>query len=362
MVFLFYSDILPIIVVLVVFMLFQTLNKILIPRMYMSVLEFIYEGNVKKTIKCTIIRTLIVILICIGFYQFFHYTEKQLYLGLFIGSFLIIWPAMIQYRTISIFKNKVRQICLLGYLLFMFGTLFTGYITLEYLRPMIFDNREFFLISNSGINILVTLVSYVVPVSLESLLAKNSKILVYQDIDTFHQDIKILNAQIDIESFSIRLYEYEINHYCKLYNVNLELVKTILALEQIKRGQWFYKYVEILLCRYFPTLAIKYNVSVGLAQISIATAKNVLKESPIYFMKKLIDPKFNISVCCQFLRQIINEYDEIDKEVYEYMYENVYEYIAWRYLCEAWNPENKAVLSYAAILKNKCSCVEYVYG
>lgn len=92
--------------------------------------------------------------------------------------------------------------------------------------------------------------------------------------------------------------------------------------------------IEKFVCRFFPRIAIKKNISVGVAQIRISTAAEVLKENPFIFIKKICNDKLNIEICARLLKNIINKYEEMEKTDSYYCeeYEDIYDYIACEYL------------------------------
>lgn len=87
MVFLMYNDILPILITAILFSVFATAHRIILPNMYCSYLIFKYEGDSKKTAKSTAIRILYVVFLAIFLYKVFNFTEIQIYAGIFYHVF-----------------------------------------------------------------------------------------------------------------------------------------------------------------------------------------------------------------------------------------------------------------------------------
>ena len=155
------------------------------------------------------------------------------------------------------------------------------------------------------------------------------------------------------DSIKQTLYEYEIEKICNENGIEEGLLKTIINLEYIYRGRWYNWLGELLACKMFPKIAIKKDLSVGLTQIRISTAKKVLKMAPNKFVKNLMEPEFNIKVCTKLLNQIINDYETSQDDYLINEVEDIYEYIAFKYLCKDYNKDNKTVLLYSAILRSK---------
>jgi len=349
MTFLTYDDLLPIFVISILFSLVAIAHRIVLPQMYSSILIFNYRGDYKKTTKSSAIRVLYVLILTILFYKVVKYTSHQIYLGIFIACFLNVWPAIIQYHLLSFWKSKEKRIILLGYISFIVFSVFVAYITVEVICPMIFENKEYALFSNDGLELIKTIILCIIPISFEGVLAKFTGIVTQIDIDTYLEEVKILNNQLDIENEILNAYEYEIIRICHANDINIELLKTIVALEYIYRGQWYNWLSETILCKYFPWLAIKKDISVGLTQIKISTAKEILEMAPKKFVNKLMDPEFNMDVCAKFLKKIIDKYKIENKENYQ----DIYEYIACSYLCDVYDDTNKTVLLYSTILRNR---------
>lgn len=156
---------------------------------------------------------------------------------------------------------------------------------------------------------------------------------------------------MQMESSYIDLFQNEINRYSEKYKINKWLLKSVLQLEQLNRGSFLLSVYERILCYIFPAIAIKKDLSIGLAQLKISTAVQVLEKNPQSILKKLFDPEFNIRVCAKYLKTIEKEYvimipqiirDEID----------IYKYIACRYLGFDTETNHKTVDLYAAIMRS----------
>lgn len=340
-----------ILIVALIYIVFIKFHRVLIPRKYFSIQELIYKGDVKKTVNSSVIRILIIVVLSIVFYHVLDYSEKQIKTGIFIGSFLIVWPALVQYKLLSFYKNRLKTAYLAGYLVFIIFSVIIAHMTIRYLCPIIFKGEEFVLVSNDGIKILWTLISYAFPVTFEGFVSKSiNNVPFYNDIDTFHEDLKIVKYQLKLEYPLIETYCYEINKAAKKNNINVNLLKTILTLEYINRGQCYNRLIETILCKYFPSIAIRKDISVGLAQIKISTAKDVLQRNPFRFVKKLVVTEFNISVCAKYLKKIINEYYKDTNQAND----DFYTYVAAKFLSGDKSSRDRNVMIYSAIIREQC--------
>ncbi len=354
-------DILPIIIVCIVFMLVAVVHRIFLPHMYSSILEFKYEGNINKTLKSSCIRILYVVLLTILFVKIFKFSEKQVYFGILLSCFLNVWPAIIQYRLIEFHRSKEKAICLFGYISFIGLSVLISYITNQYISPMLFDGKEYFLLDNSGLGIIKGIILLILPMSFEAFLAKISSVVVSQDIQSFREELRILNYQMDFETYITDLYEYEIKSVCERNDISTDLLNTIIKLEYIHRGKWYYNLFEKIISKFFTNVAIKKDISIGISQIKISTAKEVLEKSPTKFVKKLADIDFNLEVCGKLLNILIEDYYNTEKDdLIRDECEDVYEYIANKYLCSIYSPMNRSVLIYSAVLRSKCPNLNFM--
>lgn len=354
MIFLYYNDLLPTFVILLTFSLFATFHRILLPNMYSSILIFKYTGDYIKTAKSSGIRILYVLLLTLFFYHYIKYIPLQIYLGIALACFLNVWPAIVQYHLLLFWRSKEKTLLLVSYLSFIVFSVFMAYVTINIISPMLFDNKDYAFFNNSGWNIIKTLILFIIPVSFESILANISGVVKHIDIDTFTEEVQILNHQLEIENEIINIYRYEINNISVSNNIPTELLETIVNLEYIYRGRWYNSLCESILCHLFPKFAIRKDISIGLTQIKISTAQKTLKMASTKFLKKLLEPDFNLEVCAKMLKNII--YDYYYPSDYDYMRDNsedIYQYIAYRYLCRNYSENNKTVLLYSTILRNR---------
>lgn len=97
----------------------------------------------------------------------------------------------------------------------------------------------------------------------------------------------------------------KINKYASIYNLDWRELYGILLLEYVNRGSWITRNTERVVVSLFTQSAINLDLSIGIAQIKISTAKKFYPDSDIKIIaKKLLVDEFNIHLCAQ----IINKY------------------------------------------------------
>ena len=99
----------------IVFVICASAHRLMLPRMYMSLLVFRYTANPGKTMKSTAIRIIYISFSSIMLRKLCGFGEKNIYIGIFIACFFNIWPAIIQYHLIQFWKSIERVKLLLGY-------------------------------------------------------------------------------------------------------------------------------------------------------------------------------------------------------------------------------------------------------
>ena len=96
------------------------------------------------------------------------------------------------------------------------------------------------------------------------------------------------------------------------YNLNPELIFGIITLERMNRGSVIIRLIEIFGVYFIPSLIIKKNISIGLGQIKLTTAKEVLGDSDdARILKMLIHPL----KCIEVVAMLIHKYSfELDSK------------------------------------------------
>ena len=358
------KDIWPIIIIAILFSLMATAHRVLIPNKYSAFLQFKEEEDPKKTAQSTTIRILYLIIGTAVLSEIFRFSERQIAVGLFVSCFLNIWPAIMQHRLLKLKNTGTEWLLLLGYILFIFFSIFIEKITIYVMIPILKGEQQIYWLENQAISIIASLLFIAIPIPVEALLSKLTHVTVVQTIDTFREEIYILEKQFSVESPYIKNNQYVIDDSAKQNDIPVELLKTILKLEIFYRYRMYNRFIEFILCKFLKKIAIKKDISVGLAQIKISTASKVMRQRPEKFIASLIDDQTNISICGKYLRQLIEEYDfRMATETYHIQnsYTDVFDYIACKYLGGTSETKEKTILVYSALLRNELKNMPLIY-
>ena len=351
MTFIYYKDIFPIIISWFIFFLLAASHRILLPNQYGSFLQFKEEENTKKTVQSSSIRILYLIIGTLFLHLVLSFTKKQIIIGVFIVCFLNVWPAIIQNQLLKIRKNKTAWLLLIGYILFIIFSILITIITIDIFIPVLLGNSSIYWLDNQAITIITTLFMLIVPtLSLEAILSKFTRIVIVQNIDTFIEEVYILQNQLNMDQPMIEKNKYSINKVAKENDINIKLLETTLRLEIFYRGREYNIILEKIICNFFSKIARKKDISVGIAQIKISTAEKLLKEDYPKFIKKICSDEFNISLCGKLLNHLINNYKE--NSYISTDYEDIYDYIACEYLGTDSYQKNKTALIYSSVLRS----------
>jgi len=92
-----------------------------------------------------------------------------------------------------------------------------------------------------------------------------------------------------------------------LHEINPKLLYGVLLIEYVNRGNWRTRTIESVLVKYFIHTAVKLDMSIGIGQIRISTAKQFLTDVDSPNMgRKLLEDKFSIEVCARILSHYIH--------------------------------------------------------
>lgn len=352
------KDLLPIVCSAIFFSLLAVGHRVLIPNKYSSFLQFKQDEDVKRTAQSTAIRILYLMLGTIVLYYLCGFTNQQIAIGIFISCFLNIWPAIIQYQLLRMRKSKAEWLLLFGYICFIGFSILVAEMTIEVLLPILKGEEQLFWLDNQFISILAALITIIIPVPAEMILAKFTHVVIIQKIDTFLEEVYILEKQLNMRYPQLESDKYLIDDVAKECNINVKLLKTILQLEIIYRERMYYRGLEWFLCRFLKGFAVRKDISVGIAQIKISTAQKILRQNPKDFIQELTKNEVNIKICGKYLRQLIERYGYLtetgDFYVQEH-YHDVFDYIACEYLGGIPETKERTVLIYSAVLRSVLS-------
>lgn len=368
MVFLYFDDILPIIITCFIFSVLSIMHKRLIPDKYSSYLQFKEEKNVRRTIQNTVIRMMYIILstcilnICFGF------SQRQIIIGVFMVSFLNIWPAVVQRHLLRLDNQKYKWTILFGYIIFLGTSLIMTLCTTNWFIPLLYENIDIYWLDNNALTFLFSLFLIIFPISLEVIISQIGSVTIIQTIDTFKEDLYILGHQLSMKNSRIERNKYNIDHYARENDINSKLLEAILRLEIFYRGNSHTKLLEKLLCGYFRKAAIKRDISVGIGQIKISTAQKVLNLDSYQIIGTLCNDETNIKICAMYIKQLITEFEYINnvklffsENLFCDEYNNdIFDYIACEYIGEESHHRSQTSLIYSSVLrtfmKNECLC------
>ena len=325
-------------------------HQIFLPKSYSSILDFRYSKDLAKTIRSSSIRLVYLAMISM-LASMYGVGKEEILIGVGIAAFLNVWPAVVQYHLLSLFNTADKFRLLFGYICFICFSILFSYISIEYILKSLQGGSVFGIADTKGFELLISLLLSGLAINVETVLSRFAKFECRLDLKTYRTDLEILLTQIELEESEINIYQYEIDQEARENHITRELLETILILERIHRGAWYYRGLEILLCKkgVFQRVAIRHDISVGIGQIKISTAQRLLKQNPYAFLDKMLDASFGIKLCAKYLKEIVEDYkmtfwnDSKDKSIYEY--------IASKYLSGTDYLEAEIVKLYAAVLE-----------
>lgn len=354
MVLIYLRDVMPILISCAIFSMLAMAHKIFLPGKYSAFMQYKEEENVRKTIQSTSIRIIYLMVGTLCLNNILGFSEKQIGIGIFIACFLNIWTAIIQNRLLKLRKNRTEWLLLVGYVLFICTSVFIEIVTIRLIIPLLRGDTTVYWFDNQGVTILLSLFLMAFPVTVETILAKFARIVVIQTIDTFLEEVYILEQQFAINNYLIEKNKFVIDKEAKENDINAILLETVLKLEIFYRGRIYNRILEKIICRFFPKIAIKKNISVGIAQIRISTAEDILRKDASSFLGEICNDEFNIKICAKLIKKIINEYETLE-EKNEWPYEqyvDIYDYISCQYLGAFVWQKDKTTLVYSAVLRS----------
>lgn len=348
------SDVVPILISGLIFSMLATAHRVFLPNKYSAFLQFKEEEDVKKTIQSTIIRIIYLIIGTCVLNMLLGFSEKQIGIGIIVACFLNVWPAIIQHQLLKLKKTRTEWLILVGYIVFIGTSWFVEVVTVRLFIPVLQGDSTIYWLDNQAITFLFSLIMMAFPIPLEAIISKFACVVVVQTIDTFIEEVYILEHQLNMECPQIEKNKYHIDRVARENDISILLLETVLRLEVFYRGRVYNKILEKFICIFFSELAIKKNISVGIAQIRISTAKEILRENPEHFIKRICEDNLNIEICGKLLKSIINKYDDLyTTDIYEYEnYEDIFDYIACEYIGAYPWQKDKTALIYSAVLRS----------
>ena len=358
--FITFRDIIFLIIVVLVHNLLTNLHKTLLSGKYSSILILTIDEK-KKIFPNTCIRTLTIIVETIIFSNLFNFDSNLIVAGIGIASFLIVWPAIVQYKLIGLQIGKEKFKLLICYFSHIFLSILISYITVHLFIPNL-AGKEFFLLDNSTLSIVKLLLTGALSFQIDRTTSHTLYNIDNNRIEYFEAELYLIKKAINMQTPRIEGNIHEINKCAEKYNIDPELLKCILSLEN------YYRILEWLGCKIFKKTSIKHDLSIGLGQIKISTAKKLLKQNPKFFIHKLIYDDFNIELSAKYIRYLIDTYNSESISVYsnrnkKYQFENDrLLYVVCHYLGSDFYEVDKTTLIYYTLVINIITNDELIYN
>ena len=353
-------DIVITIAVSLFYLLIIPFQLVVFPMKYYSVKDVIYSGNLKKATGALITRFLFIFFVCLILWLIKKRDSTAIW-GVTIGSILCTWPSIYQYQLYRFIKNKYKMLYFVACIVSVIYSWASAKISIQILLPVIFENKGFFLIDNSGISTIVTLFGFVMPTGVRKIIKEEDQDNPYLVGDTFAADMYLTRRKIQFEEAFFDQYRYEIDKIAEKYDISPALLTIVIQLEKINRGTWRHYISEKIMVRFFPNHLIKKNATLGLAQINIKTAHGFFHMAPSRYLKEMLIPEKSIELCAYILKDIIEEYSYYTPS-HEDPFIDLYEdnaitdnykcglYIASTYICGISDVFKKYTLVYAELI------------
>ena len=358
------AECIGIIMIALIYLVILPIQLAMFPMQYYSVKDVIYSGSKRKAIGALATRCAFILIICVISWLIDKNSRSVIW-GVSLGSFLCAWPSIYHYQLFAFLKNRLK---LLYFLACVFSILFSwacAKFIISILLPMVFDNKGFYLIDNNGIKTIWTIISLCGPVGVRKFIKEDEQDNPYLISDTFPADLYLTRRKIQLSKKYIDQYKYEMERSAEKYELDYELLQTVIQLEYINRGSIINRLLEKAAVRIVPKLMIRQDVSIGLAQIKISNAKDYFHMAPCRYISQMLMPEISIDLCAYILRKLLDNYDDYEPCEYYDCLTEIYDdnenisinykvgiYIASEYICGEKDTMKKYVLVYAAILQD----------
>lgn len=337
---------------IITFLILMSTQPLIFKENYSTIYEIVYYNDTQDISKTFAFRALVVIFLSMITEYITPNGFAIAIVSCTLGGFLQIWPALVSYKIFTFRVNGQKVKYFLGCLTYVLFCSLLVVITYKFVIPLLNgEKNSYFLIDNSGVQLILSLISYAFVWKVTARLANSGAEKAFINVDDFKQELGIWMRRMEIESPYIDLFDNEIIKYSEQYAISKQLLKSILVLEYLNRGSPLITAYEKILCCFFPTKAIKKDLSIGLGQVKISTAVRVLKKNPQSILKKLFEPDYNIRVCAKYLQALemdyITQIPYMNRDVMD-----IYKYIACYYLGFSIETNHKTVDLYATIMRS----------
>lgn len=89
------------------YLLLLPFQLVIFPSNYYSVRDVIYSGDIKKAMKASAGRLVMVIAIALVF-RAAKFSSRQIVAGVTLGSFLCVWPSIYHYQLFVVHRDRVK--------------------------------------------------------------------------------------------------------------------------------------------------------------------------------------------------------------------------------------------------------------
>ena len=170
------------------------------------------------------------------------FSEKQIGIGIIVACFLNVWPAIIQHQLLKLKKTRTEWLILVGYIVFIGTSWFVEVVTVRLFIPVLQGDSTIYWLDNQAITFLFSLIMMAFPIPLEAIISKFACVVVVQTIDTFIEEVYILEHQLNMECPQIEKNKYHIDRVARENDISILLLETVLRLEVFYRAVCIIKY------------------------------------------------------------------------------------------------------------------------
>jgi hypothetical protein len=321
-------------------MIFLPLQLAAFHGLHYEMRDVIFHIQAKKAFWACLMRLSVIVLYTLIFQYWIGFMANEVFVGLCLSHVLWVLPAFIRYKFYIFYKSKARAI----YALMMVCSVLYG-VFAALLATGIYPPAVLGLLLPLVIRLMLNRFDEQNPVAI--------------DYDTFPADMSHTWRKISrYDKYYEAKYGPLIADASKLYNLNPTMIKYLFILVHDHRGGWYYKLGEYILCYFFPKIAVRLDISVGIAQIKISLAQKYYNQPPRTFLRKLLTPQNQVDLCSRYFRDIYDEY-LIEKNKYDDDVESLCYYLARRYTGAIITRDRKFVHIYATIFKS-CDPLRYL--
>lgn len=295
-------------IVLFIYWLLIPIQKTISPTNHYESYNCIFARNKKKAWIALLIRMLICLATCVLAYVKFKF-NLYFTIGLLTFAQLVVdVPNFVNFKLYFFTKDKKTFVSFIQFILSILITTFSCIIWCYFLRILEVQACQPKHIIYIATSFVLLLSSQIVGNILTN---KSFFTYTYDDKNCIGFNLFLTNRYISFyKDYFDKKYGKYISQSAKKWDVPYESIRTILLLETYNRPYTYTKIYEYIVCKLFPKLAIKFNMSLGLSQISINKARELTGLENKTIIKKILDNDFNIDVCAHELKNIANSYFE----------------------------------------------------